>query len=291
MKPQDRYSIGEVAETCNIPIKTLRYYDKIKLVVPKYRGDVSKYRYYSKDQMVTLCIIRRLRLLGFCLKEIQDIVLANKANDLQNNVEHKLVEIVDEIASLQQKYSEGCLFLQRLKTGVNLLSVKEEDSMGNVALEEVPKSHLLYTRQIMHNYSNTDVSLERWVEIIDLCETLKLKSKGAVIVTYYDNPLAEFLYEDADVEFGILVEEPGEGGTYRPYGGYLAATAVHIGDYADIVYTHIKLVKWINQNGYQVAGEISEEFIISPLDVNNIEEHVTKVIVPVEKADTKKKKK
>ena len=28
------YSIGEVAATCNTSIKTLRYYDEIKLVVP-----------------------------------------------------------------------------------------------------------------------------------------------------------------------------------------------------------------------------------------------------------------
>ena len=33
------YSIGEVAATCNTSIKTLRYYDEIKLVVPEVRKE------------------------------------------------------------------------------------------------------------------------------------------------------------------------------------------------------------------------------------------------------------
>ncbi|MGN0143897.1 MAG: MerR family DNA-binding transcriptional regulator, partial [Clostridium sp.] len=29
------YQIGEVSKLCNIPIKTLRYYDDIKLLIPE----------------------------------------------------------------------------------------------------------------------------------------------------------------------------------------------------------------------------------------------------------------
>ena len=56
-----RYAIGEVSILCNIPIKTLRYYDEIELLQPKYRNTESNYRYYSKEQLTTLLIIRRLR--------------------------------------------------------------------------------------------------------------------------------------------------------------------------------------------------------------------------------------
>ena len=33
------YSIGKVSTLCCVPIKTLRYYDKIGLLVPEYRKD------------------------------------------------------------------------------------------------------------------------------------------------------------------------------------------------------------------------------------------------------------
>ncbi|MBR3788342.1 MAG: MerR family DNA-binding transcriptional regulator, partial [Firmicutes bacterium] len=44
-----KYSIGEVAEMCSVSIKTLRYYDQIGLVIPEFRNEESKYRYYSKQ--------------------------------------------------------------------------------------------------------------------------------------------------------------------------------------------------------------------------------------------------
>ena len=42
-------------------------------------------------------------------------------------------------------------------------------------------------------------------------------------------------------------------------------------------------MQWINKNQYKIVGPVSEEFIISPLDINNVNEHVTKIIIPVEK--------
>lgn len=59
-----KYSIGEVAEMCSVSIKTLRYYDQIGLVIPEFRNEESKYRYYSKKQMIKLFIIRQLRKLA-----------------------------------------------------------------------------------------------------------------------------------------------------------------------------------------------------------------------------------
>ncbi|MPN02780.1 hypothetical protein SDC9_149996 [bioreactor metagenome] len=74
-----------------------------------------------------------------------------------------------------------------------------------------------------------------------------------------------------------------EGDCFRTFGDITAATAIHVGNYADIIHTHIRLVQWINQNQYKIIGPVSEEFIISPLDINNIDQHVTKIIIPIEK--------
>ena len=47
------YSIGKVSALCNVPIKTLRYYDTIGLLVPDYRKDESNYRYYTLHVLPT----------------------------------------------------------------------------------------------------------------------------------------------------------------------------------------------------------------------------------------------
>ncbi|MFU0823578.1 MerR family transcriptional regulator [Clostridium sp.] len=286
MKREDKYSIGEVSKICNVPKKTLRYYDSIKLVVPELRDEGNKYRYYSKDQMVTICIIRRLRMLEFTLEEIRQIVNDNKAETLKKNIEHKLLEMSKEINDLEKKYSDTYVFLERLKKGADIISYCDKDDILNndIHIEEIPEIDLVFTKKVMKNYSNAEVSLERWVEIINLCNNLQLKSKGSIIVTYHSKPLEQFLYKDSLVEFGMCIESPTKYENCRKFGGFTAVTTTHIGNYSNIVNTHIKMIQWINKNGYKIAGNISEEFIISPLDVNNVDEHITKVIIPVTKA-------
>ncbi|KXL52485.1 multidrug-efflux transporter 1 regulator [Anaerotignum neopropionicum] len=287
MSENHKYSIREVSEICNIPSKTLRYYDEIKLVVPEFRDEINRYRYYSKNQLITLCIIRKLRTMDFGLKEIQNIITGNKADGLEKNIEQKLEELLDEINCLQKKYASTNAFLQRLKTGVDLLNIKGEICLEDIAIEEIPETNLVFTRKTMTNYSNIDVSVHRWVEILNLCDDLNIKNKGTIIVTYYCNPLEQFLFTDTDIEFGTTVDAIGDGECFRTFGNFTAATAIHVGNYADIIHTHIRLVQWINQNQYKIIGPISEEFIISPLDINNINEHVTKIIIPIEKKHQK----
>ena len=283
-----KFSIREVSEICNIPSKTLRYYDEIALVVPEFRDESSRYRYYSKDQIITLCIIRKLRKMGFGLKAIQCIISGNTATDLERNIETKLDEIAEEINSLERTYYSMKAFMERLKNGVDLLNIKESLEVEDVSIETIRPTNLVYTRKTMANYANAEVSLDRWVELSNLCDELDLKSDGSYIVTYHSNPLEQFLYTDTDIEFGISVEDVGEAKEFRTFGNFTAATAIHLGNYADIMQTHVRLVQWINKNQYKIVGPVSEEFIISPLDINNINEHVTKIIIPVEKIQKNK---
>lgn len=280
MGQSHKFSIKDVSDICNIPRKTLRYYDEIELVVPAFRGEFNGYRYYSKDQIVTLCIIRKLRKMGFGLKAIRSIMNGNLAKDLDTSIDAKLKELEEEIRSLEQTYCSMKEFSERIKTGASLL----EDTEGfDISIETIPPTQLVYTRKTMANYANAEVSLDRWVELSNLCDELGLKNGGAYIVTYYSNPLEQFLCANTDIEFGLSVEDVGERKEcYRSFGNFTAATLIHVGNYADIFQSHVRLVQWIHMNHFKIVGPVSEEFIISPLDINNNYEHVTKIIVPIE---------
>lgn len=78
-----RYCIGELSTLCNIPQKTLRYYDEIGLFTPDYRDDSTHYRYYSKSQIVNLMIIKTLKQMGFPLKDIRQIISENVLSPLR----------------------------------------------------------------------------------------------------------------------------------------------------------------------------------------------------------------
>ena len=115
------YSIGKVSTLCCVPIKTLRYYDKIGLLVPEYRKDESKYRYYTQDQILTLFIIRKLRMMGISLKEIKEIISSRDSAAMGRCIQERLRGIQQSIEELNNQYSEGKMLLDRLNMGHNLL--------------------------------------------------------------------------------------------------------------------------------------------------------------------------
>lgn len=286
-----KYSIGEVAEICSLSIKTLRYYDKIDLVIPEFRNEESKYRYYSKHQMVKLFIIRQLRKLGFGIKEIKELFANLNVEEMEEAVNNRLEAIEAEIRELEMRRATGENLRERLQRGGDILARSDGifsnaymDTMDNITLEKIPQGTLVYVRNIMKNYCNSEVSLEQWITITDKCAELNLIRKSPIIVTYYAQPLEQFLMKDTDVEFGILVDgDDHEGEDFRSFGGFDAITKIHVGRYADAVNSHISMLQWMNQNGYELAGPISEEFIVSPVDIDNENEHITKIIMPVRK--------
>lgn len=288
MNREDYYSIGEVASLCNISIRTLRYYDEIGLIVPEIRKEESKYRYYSKEQMLNIIIIRKLRCLGVGIKDIKDIVAANDLNTMKSNIESHLKCVRKEMEKLERAYRDGEVMLERLKFGDKIIKDKSENAASaklceGVNIERVPEISIYYSRKMMQAYHNEEVSIERWVEINDEVSKYGLKVCGPIMVTYYTELLDQFLSKTCDIEFGIQVEAC-DSDKVRSFGGFEAATIFHVGAYSDIIKTYVKALQWINQNNYDVNGPVSEEFIISPIDVNKECEHVTKILIPVKKS-------
>ena len=286
MEQKEYYCIGEVSSICNISIRTLRYYDEIELIVPEIRKEDSKYRYYSKEQMVTIIIVRKLRLMGFGLKEIKQIVTHNEVDMLKECIEERLCKINQEIEELHARAEEGEDFLRRLNSGREVLNLYDEDEafedkpIDQIKIEEIPEISIYYDRRIMNSYRNEEVSLERWVGINEEVSKLGLKAIGPIIVTFHTGLLDQFMSKDCDIEFGIQVAAS-DSSKVRSFGNFKAVTIYHVGPYKDIIKTYIKSIQWINEHGYAVSGPVSEEFIISPVDVTNESEHVTKVLFPI----------
>ncbi|MEG0792502.1 MAG: MerR family transcriptional regulator [Lachnospiraceae bacterium] len=285
MKKEKYYSIGEVSKICKLPIKTLRYYDEIKLLVPCLRKETSNYRYYTENQLVTVFIIRQLRLMGLGLKDIKKTVEKNTAEELGKNIQIKLTEIENEISTLQKIYTESQIFVKRIEEGENLLqSQKEGKNQEYFAVENIPYSYLYGTRSVIKSYRNEDVNLDRWIAINEEARKDNLEVCGPVFVTYYTEIYRKFLSTDCDIEFSIQVKPVEErGAKIRKFGGFLAASAIHTGDYDEIFKTYIALKRWILEGGYTITGPATEKFIISPIDLNNKEEQVTKILIPIKK--------
>ena len=62
-------SIGELAKIRNVNVQSLRYYEKLGILIPAYVNPESGYRYYSLEQIMILDTIILCVDLGIPLKD------------------------------------------------------------------------------------------------------------------------------------------------------------------------------------------------------------------------------
>jgi len=93
------YKIGELSKIVDIPVRTLRYYAELGIVIPSEIDKFTGYRYYSDDNITECETIKMLRNLDFSLDEIKMC----KDNLSKNILENKKKELSNRIYLLQKK--------------------------------------------------------------------------------------------------------------------------------------------------------------------------------------------
>lgn len=147
------YQISTFSKLSNTSIQTLRYYDNLELLTPKTIGKYNNYRYYTKDQLLILKKIKKLKSMGFKLKDISQIInrydekfLILHKIELQKEVNNKLKsikeieEIIDKIKNKKQNYNQEL---------VNLINQEERRKINmkekyNDAKKKLLKCYNLY---------------------------------------------------------------------------------------------------------------------------------------------------
>ena len=297
MPEKRRYSIGEIAELCGVSCKTLRYYDRIGLLCPSEKNAETQYRYYAKEQIFHVFLIRKLQALGFSLKEIQALLEADAPDRYVQEIGRKMSEIRQEIDGLERVFSEGTLLMKKLeqrRAFPDRLPVPEQSGASpdggakpqkaGIQTEYLPQVQVLFTRRTMHDYNNVEISVGRWLELFRLAEQQSLPVTGSILLTYHtEHPMEQFFKPTCELEV-MLPVDPGGSVTrcdVKSFGGFRAATAFHFGPYDTISSTHLRLLRWVECNGFSLDGKISEEYVVSPMDLCAGSGYVTKIIAPI----------
>ncbi len=102
-------SIGELAKIRNVNVQSLRYYEKLGILIPEYINPDSGYRYYSPDQIMVLDTIILCIELGIPLKELKNYVDAEGRleferllNDGRSLAKEKIRKIESNIDSIDR---------------------------------------------------------------------------------------------------------------------------------------------------------------------------------------------
>lgn len=107
-------NIGEASRASQLPTKTIRYYEDIKLIAPQ-RAD-NGYRTYSDSDVHRLRFLQRSRGLGFSIDECR-LLLSLYEDEERASADVKRLAL-DKIGEIDRKLSE----LQSLKVTLSALA-------------------------------------------------------------------------------------------------------------------------------------------------------------------------
>ncbi|OMI06945.1 MerR family transcriptional regulator, partial [Bacillus paralicheniformis] len=106
-------TIGQLAKRTGVSIRTLRYYDKIGLLIPTDYKE-GGHRLYSLDELSRLQQIQSLKFIGFSLKDIADLLKSQfiEEQQLSYSISFKKRELIAEQERIRQTIDQ----LDHMKT-------------------------------------------------------------------------------------------------------------------------------------------------------------------------------
>ena len=126
-------SIGEVSRFTGASIKSLRYYEKIKILEPAFVDPFSGYRYYSFDQINLIGIIMFCIELDIPLKELTGYIDKNETIDSSALLAHGK-EIAEKRLKTLQK---GLRFIESVERQITF--VEKHRHGGQIYSREIPE--------------------------------------------------------------------------------------------------------------------------------------------------------
>ena len=134
------YTIGEVSEMFNLPIPTLRYYDKEGLLNDLER-DKSGIRKFNDKTLEALRIIECLKKSGMQIKDIKQFMHWCTMGNKTLNKRKEMFETQKANIEKQMKDLQKVLDMVKYKCWYYNEAVKEgtEKHIKNITLEEMPK--------------------------------------------------------------------------------------------------------------------------------------------------------
>lgn len=267
------YKIGMFAQMNHVTIKALRFYEEKGLLFPAYVDEENGYRYYRMDQMADLHRITALKQAGFT---IDDILQLDNSSDATVFLQKKKAELMKKIAELTMQIAviDGYLMgdkdsveapvLIRTIPPVTVASMEERVETYDALFDLMPameaKMEALGCECALPEYCFTHYLEPGYKEeqvLIEVCEAVTQKKKDADGLVFKDLPEIQ------------------------------AACIYHKGSYNEFPRTYAVLLKYIEENGYEICGNIREKYIDGVWNKDSEKEWLSEIQIPVVKVGEK----
>lgn len=263
------YKIGEFSTLSKTTIKTLRYYEKEELLIPSFVDNQTGYRFYETYQLLDLAKIISLRQIGMSIEDIKKII---KGEDLEKLLTSRKNELEKELILYDKQLSR-----------INYL-LEENNMKYEVIIKELPDYVVYYKEGIVENFSKiVDFILKSAEECRETNPNIKCIEPDYCYVSYLDGEYKEkdikIRYSQAVVEAGI----PNDTIKFEKLNPVEAACIYHKGSYESLREAYGFILKWIEDNGYEMTEPIRERYIDGMWNKDNIEDWLTEIQIPIKR--------
>lgn len=263
------YRIGMFAAMNHMTVKTLRFYEEQGLLKPALIHLETGYRYYTLSQMAVLHQVAALKLAGFTLEEI---ALINSGADEEAVLLKKKSELLARIADLTRQIAVVDGYLSRKKTGLS----------APVLMKTIPQTTVAFMRIRLESY---DGLFDRMPEMGALMEQAGCE---CALPEYCFTAYPEPGYKDADILVEICesvteAKEETGGLRFKTLPAIEAACVFHKGSYRTLSESYETVLRFIEENGYEIAGEIRESYIDGVWNKDDESQWLSEIQIPVRK--------
>jgi DNA-binding transcriptional MerR regulator len=267
--------IGEFSKLTLLPVKTLRHYHDVGVMVPAVVDPATGYRRYALGQVPDAHLVRRLRALDMPLAEVRT---ALDAPDERTRNEVILVFL----ARMERRLAEAQLAVGSLR-----------------ALLEPPDAFSVTRRRFVATPAVAVTAVVERTALADWCAVTYPLLYGAIAAHgaipagpggglypsgLFENgvgPVVAFVPLRQDLDVGSADLTPFEGVEPFEVPATVAAVAVHHGPFDDLDRTYGSLGSYVASHGLGASGTIREHYLVSPADSADPRDLRTEVCWPI----------
>jgi DNA-binding transcriptional MerR regulator len=254
--------ISDFSRIGRVTPRALRYYDDVGLLKPARVDAFTGYRYYSLEQLPRLNQILALKDLGLSLEQVGHLLEA----DLPPPQRREMLELKQ--AELERRILDDQERLARVRARLRQTELQAAPLACAVVLISVAPLSVASVREVAPTIGHMT---RRIREVVGALSRHSIRHAGPDFTIFYHGDYRE---EDLDVEFAVPLEgtqllDPALNGGARLAtrtlpGNDRVASLVHHGGYETLLETYSTMGRWIEANGYRVAGPNREMYLRGP---------------------------
>ena len=267
------FSIGQMAKLFGLNIRTLRYYDQIGLLKPEFVNPETNYRYYSSAQFERLNTILYLRALDVPIERIAEFFEGRNVALMRGIFE-------EQLQSVQAKREQLLRIEQKIRSRIEQIDDAISSTFDTPVLTELPGRNVAMLAESFSPSADLEPLLRHLSYTANLNDAIFL---GKVGVSVSAEDLLARTFERLSGIFIIVEEADAHGGELARIESGTFARIRFQGVHADAATRYGKLIDFIEQEGYTVAGASLEVTLIDAGMTSDESQYVTELQIPVEK--------